>query len=88
MPPAKDRVVFFELAPIRGLDDIPQGMMSIIEAISDGKLNPPEGELLSRILTEYAKAMTSQDVELRLQKVEQGILQNDQQHLAHPRIKL
>jgi hypothetical protein len=72
MPPGKDRLVFFEFHPIQSLDDIPLGMMSIMTGISAGKLTPPEGELLSRILGDYAKAMTDQDVERRLQKLEQA----------------
>jgi hypothetical protein len=73
MPPGRDRVVFFEFPPIHNLD-IPQAMMSIMVAISEGKLTPPEGEQLSRILSDYAKAMTTQDVERRLQKLEKARL--------------
>jgi hypothetical protein len=69
MPPGKDRLVFFELRPIKSLDDIPLGMMSVMVAISKGKLTPPEGEMLCRILLDYAKALTTQDVERRLQKL-------------------
>jgi hypothetical protein len=85
MPPGKDRVVFFEFPPIHGLDDIPLGMMSIMVAISEGKLTPPEGEQLSRILADYAKAMTTQDVERRLQKLEKARLSHqDLTEEPHP----
>jgi hypothetical protein len=70
MPPGKDRVVFFEFPPLKTLDDVPLGMMSIVAAISEGKLTPPEGEMLSRVLVDYANAMTTQNVEQRLQKLE------------------
>jgi hypothetical protein len=72
MPPGKDRLVHFDLPTIRGLDDIQLGIMSIMAAISQGRLTPQEGELLSRILTEQAKIATTQDVERRLQKLEQA----------------
>ena len=71
MPTRKDRVVFFEFPPITGVDDIPQGLMSIMAAVSQGQLTPPEGDLLSRILVESAKAMTNRDVEYRLLKLEE-----------------
>ena len=72
MPPGKDRLVHFDLPPIRGLDDVPLVMVSIMAAISEGKITPQEGEVISRILAEHAKVMTTQDVERRLQKLEQG----------------
>jgi hypothetical protein len=72
MPPGRDRLVHFELPPIRGFDDVPAGMVSIISAISEGKITPQEGEVISRILAEHAKIITSQDVERRLQKLEKG----------------
>jgi hypothetical protein len=72
MPPGKDRLVHFDLPPIRDLDDVPLVMVSIMAAISEGKITPQEGEVISRILAEHAKVMTTQDVERRLQKLEQG----------------
>src|SRR3954465_13674534 len=38
MPPGRDRLVHFELPPIRGIDEVPAGMVSIISAISEGKI--------------------------------------------------
>ena len=72
MPPGKDRLVHFDLPPIGDLEDVPLGMVSIMTAISEGKITPQEGEVISRILAEQAKVMTTQDVERRLQKLEQG----------------
>ena len=77
MPPGKDRLVHFELPPIRGLDDVPLAMVSIMAAISEGKITPQAGEVISRILAEHAKVMTTQDVERRLQKLEQGSANED-----------
>jgi Family of unknown function (DUF5681) len=77
MPPGKDRLVHFDLPPIRGLDDVTLVMVSILAAISEGKITPQEGEVISRILAEHAKVMTTQDVERRLQKLEQGSANED-----------
>jgi hypothetical protein len=73
MPPGKDRLVFFEFPPIRGLEDIPLGLLSIMTAISVGMLTPPEGERLSRILADYATAMMEQDMDIRMQKLEEAV---------------
>jgi hypothetical protein len=70
MPPRKDRLVQFDLPPIRCLDDIALGMTSIVAAISEGKITPQEGELLSRILGEHANVMTTHDLEQRLAALE------------------
>jgi hypothetical protein len=77
MPPGKNRLVHFDLPPIRGLDDVTLVMVSILAAISEGKITPQEGEVISRILAEHAKVMTTQDVERRLQKLEQGSADED-----------
>ena len=72
MPPGKDRLVHFDLPPIRGLVDISLAMASMITAISEGQLTVQEGEILSRIFAEHSKVLTAEDVERRLQKLEQG----------------
>ena len=70
MPPGKDRVVFFEFPPIHTLDDIPLAITSIVAAVSAGKLTPPEGEMLTRMLAGFAETMRAHDMERRLQKLE------------------
>jgi hypothetical protein len=71
MPAARDRAVVFDFPPIQSLEDIPLAMTSIMTAISEGRITPPEGELLSHILADYARIITTQDVERRLQKLEE-----------------
>jgi hypothetical protein len=71
MPPAKDRTVLFEMPPIRDLNDVSAGMTSITAAVSDGKLTPPEGEIISRTLEQHANVMVFQDLQKRVEKLEQ-----------------
>jgi hypothetical protein len=77
MPPRKERLVLFEFPPIRSLEDIPRGMMSIMAAISEGKVTLQEGETLSRILTEHANALNAADLQQRVEKLEQGPSHDD-----------
>jgi hypothetical protein len=70
MPPRKDRLVQFDLPPIDNLDAISLGMASIVAAISEGKITPQEGELLSRILAEHANVLANRDLERRVAALE------------------
>lgn len=70
MPPRKDRAVFFQLPPIRNLSDISSAMSSVITAVSEGELTPPEGETISRILEQHANVTACQDLERRVEKLE------------------
>ncbi len=76
-PSRKDRLVCFEFPPIRSLEDIPLGMMSIMAAISEGRVTPQEGETLSRILTGHANALNAADLQQRVEKLEQGPSHDD-----------
>src|SRR5271169_5967517 len=59
MPPHKDRLVNFDLPPVRSLDEISLALAAVVEAISEGKLTPQEGEVLSRILDVQANFMAT-----------------------------
>ena len=78
MPPPKDRVVSFDLPKLQSLDDIPQGVSSILTAISEGSISPREGETLSRILIACAEALTTADTQQRLERLEEGRLHDEQ----------
>jgi hypothetical protein len=69
-PPCKDRLVHFELPPALNLDEIGLRITAILEAISEGRITPQEGEVLSRILCVQAHLLTTQDLEQRVEKLE------------------
>jgi hypothetical protein len=75
VPPGRDRLVSFDLPPMRSVDDVSLGIRSIISAVSEGKLTPQEGEILSRILAEHANVMYAADVKGRLEKLEEKLTQ-------------
>jgi hypothetical protein len=56
-PPCKDRLVHFELPAALNPDEIALAMAAILRAISEGKITPQEGEVLSRILNVQAHLM-------------------------------
>ncbi len=72
-PPCKDRLVQFDLPPARNLNEVALGVEYILAAISEGKITPPEGELLSRIVAEHAKLITTREVNERFEKLELAV---------------
>jgi hypothetical protein len=60
---------------MRSVDDISLGVTSIIAAVSEGKVTPQEGEVLSRILAEHANALQTRDIERRMEAVEAKLKQ-------------
>ena len=70
MPTRKDRLVLFDLPPIRCLDDISTAMTSLVGAISEGRITPQEGELVSRILAEQFNVIATRDLERRVEALE------------------
>ncbi len=77
MPPGRDRLVCFDLPPLQSADDFSLGLASILQAVSEAKITPQEGEVLSRILAEQATVIHTRDWERRLQKLEHPSLQQE-----------
>ena len=48
MPPGRDRLVSFDLPPLQSADDLSLGVASILQAVSEARITPQEGEVLSR----------------------------------------
>jgi hypothetical protein len=72
VPPCKDRLVQFDLPPAHNLKEIALAMEHTLSAISEGKITPQEGEILSRIVAMQANLIATQDLEERVEKLEQG----------------
>jgi Family of unknown function (DUF5681) len=79
LPPQRDRLVTFDFPPIESLADVAAGMNSIMAAVSAGEITPKEGEVIARILAEHANILTAQDLQVRVEKLEQGALAYDYQ---------
>ncbi|HEV3332000.1 MAG TPA: DUF5681 domain-containing protein [Bryobacteraceae bacterium] len=72
VPPRKDRPVHFDLPPADNLNDIASALKHILGAISEGKITPQEGEILSRIVDRQANLIATQDLKERVEKLEEG----------------
>jgi len=70
MPPGRDRLVCFALPPLQSADDFSLGVACILQAVSEAKITPQEGEVLSRILADQATVLKTRDWEQRLQNLE------------------
>lgn len=73
LPPRKDRCIKIELPPITTYDDVLNAVGFIVNAVGKGKITPSEGELLSRTVESYSKALESCQLEARLKSIEENI---------------
>ncbi len=60
MPPGRDRLVSFDLPPLQSADDFSLRVASILQAVSEAKITPQEGEVLK-----------TRDSEQRMRNLEQ-----------------
>lgn len=73
LPPRKDRCIKIDLPPITTCSDVLNAVGFIVNAVGKGKITPSEGELLSRTIESYSKALESCQLEVRLKSIEESI---------------
>ena len=73
LPPRKDRCIKIDLPPITTYCDVLNAVGFIVNAVGKGKITPSEGELLSRTVESYSKALESCQLEARLKSIEENI---------------
>lgn len=73
LPPRKDRCIKIDLPTITTYSDVLNAVGFIVNAVGKGKITPSEGELLSRTVESYSKALESCQLESRLKNIEESI---------------
>ena len=73
IPPRKDSPIDIRLPKIEKPADLIKVTGYLTRAISTGKITPHEGEMISRALERYCKAIELLEIEARLAKLEQEI---------------
>lgn len=74
VPARKDRPLdpdAISLPPLRS-DNLVKAVAAVVRAVANGKLEPSQGEALTRMLEQHRKAVELQDIETRLAKLEQA----------------
>jgi hypothetical protein len=70
LPPRRDRPINFILPKITEAEDLPQALMAILKAVSQGEITPGEGQILTGILEAYRKGLETVDFEARITALE------------------
>ena len=71
-PRRRDRVVPFELPPLRNAASVLSALADIATAVSTGDLTPFEADAMSRVLDRYLRTLEHVDLEQRVAKLERG----------------
>ena len=74
LTPSKDRTIQLNLHPIENVEQVSSAMSTVVEAISEGRITPSEGETLANILAVQHNVLATVDVERRLEQLEQARL--------------
>jgi hypothetical protein len=70
LPPRKDRPITFDLPSLEGLEDLPQALKAILEAVARGEITPGDGQTLTAMLEAYRKGLETTDHEARITELE------------------
>jgi len=70
LAPRRERVVEFELPPIKSAADIARAMGAVAAAVAQGALTPGEAESLAQIVDTFMRAIDTSDFDRRLQALE------------------
>lgn len=77
LPARKDRPVAVALPPMERAGDVVAGHAALAEAVAAGELTPSEATDLARVLEGYGKALELNEIESRLQELEQRLDRQD-----------
>ena len=69
-PPNRHRPVPFDLPQLAIAADAVGAMGTIVQAIADGELSPPEAAELAKVVQGYAQTLTTADIDKRLTNLE------------------
>ncbi len=71
-PDAKDNAVKFEVPKIAGLEDALAAMAKVADAMNAGELTPGEALAVMNVISQYAKAYETTDIDRRIRELEEA----------------
>lgn len=73
LSPRKDRFIEIDFPPIHTFEDIVKVVKFIFSSVGKGEISPSEGEMLTRMVESYSKAMEACQFESRLKNLEENL---------------
>ena len=71
IPARKSKPISIDLPKIERAEDVAAAMSAVVVAVSDGEIDPDEGETLSRVIEVKRKSLETVDLESRLSRLEE-----------------
>ena len=71
LPPRKTSPINIKLPRMNNAIDLPKVTGAIVQAVSEGMIDPTTGEIFSRVIERHIKAVEAADFEQRLQVLEE-----------------
>ena len=71
-PPRRGRPVRLDLPPVRTAAEVSDGMAAVIDAIAEGEVTPEEAATISNVLEARRKALETEELAERIERLEQG----------------
>ena len=72
-PVRKDTPIRVQLPRVQSVEDATKLTTSLIDKVTSGELTPSQGELLSRMIEKHIKVLQLNDLEARLQQLEERL---------------
>ncbi|MFC1844830.1 DUF5681 domain-containing protein [Thermodesulfobacteriota bacterium] len=72
-PVRRDTPISIKLPRITKIDDATKLTTTLIDKVTSGELTPSQGELLSRMIEKHVKVLQLNDLEMRLQQLEERL---------------
>lgn len=70
LPPKKDREIELRLPKLKNVNDAVKAASAIVNAVSSSEITPSEGEILSKTVDAFVKAIHVYDLEKRIIELE------------------
>jgi hypothetical protein len=74
LPVRKGRPISFELPPVKTAADVAVAVGELSRAMAAGELTTDEASAAASVIEMHRRAIETSDIELRLQKLEEGAL--------------
>ena len=72
-PPRKDLPIKVNLPKVKTVEDSTKLTSALLEKVTSGELTPSQGELLSRLAEKHIRTLQLNDLEFRLQQLEERV---------------
>jgi hypothetical protein len=71
LPTRRERSINLKFPNVKGTQDLPRALETVMQAVAAGELTPGEGQTITAMLEAYRKGLEFTDIESRLRTLEE-----------------